>query len=184
MIGYLLLALVLGSGYLPSVAAQTDDNAGTPDEDSAGPAETAVAQAVKGKFPRYASLKKTEVNVRSGPGNQYPILWIYQRSGYPVQLLARYDNYYKIRDAEGEEGWVYITMISAQKTALVGGHGGNATAPTPLYREDGPHGGVLARLAPGLTVILKDDSCPGERCRVEAGGYKGYVAKTDLLMVE
>jgi SH3-like domain-containing protein len=187
----MLLSLPLASGYLPSAAAapkedtvRTDEeSADVPDEESATPAETATAVAVKGKFPRYASVKKTEVNVRSGPGNQYPILWIYQRAGYPVQLLARYDNYYKVRDAEGEEGWVYITMISAQKTALVGGHDGNATQPTPLYKKDDANGGVLAKLAPGLTVLLKDDTC-GERCYVEAGGYKGYVTKKDLLMVE
>jgi SH3-like domain-containing protein len=187
----LLLSLALVGGYLPSVAAQdpkgkasSEESADVPDDGGATQAEVTAARAVKGKFPRYASLKKTEVNVRSGPGNQYPILWIYQRAGYPVQLLTRYDNYYKIRDAEGEEGWVYITMVSAQRTALVGGHDGNASQPTPLYKKDNPGSGVVARLAPGLDVIMRDDVCGDAFCRVEANGYKGYVAKKDLLMVE
>ncbi|HEX2859193.1 MAG TPA: SH3 domain-containing protein [Alphaproteobacteria bacterium] len=175
-----LMLLLMGLPLLAPVAhvwAQEDESAAAPDEENE--AATSSTVPTKGKFPRYASLKKGEVNVRSGPGNQYPILWIYQRTGYPVQLLTRYDNYYKIRDAEGEEGWVYITMISGQRTGVVG-----SVAPTMLYKSDDDKSPVLAKLAPGLNVILKDDVCGSARCKVEAGGYKGWVTKKDLLMVE
>lgn len=128
-------------------------------------------------FPRYASLKKTEVNVRSGPGNQYPILWIYVRAGYPVQLLAKYDNYYKLRDVEGEEGWVYMGMVSKRLTGLVGGK-----EPLSLYKKPEPDARVVARLSPGVIVEL--DECENGFCRVEVEGYKGYVAKARLDMVE
>ncbi|MBI1308582.1 MAG: SH3 domain-containing protein [Proteobacteria bacterium] len=132
-------------------------------------------------FPHYGSLKKTEVNVRSGPGNQYPILWIYQREGYPVQLLARYDNYYKLRDAEGEEGWAYVGMVSARLTGLVGGK-----TPVPLHRYAEPDSVVVARLAPGVVVEMGD--CENDRaapvCEVRVQGYKGWVAKKSLLMVD
>ena len=72
-------------------------------------------------FPRNASLKRGEVNVRSGPGAEYPLLWTYHRNGYPVALLARFDNYLKIRDNEGEEGWVHVAMVGKRLTALVSG---------------------------------------------------------------
>lgn len=130
-------------------------------------------------FPFFASVKKGEVNVRSGPGNQYPILWVYQRPGYPVQVQARYDNYYKLRDAEGEEGWVYIGMISRKKTGLVGGQ-----HPVALYRDNNAGSDVLARLAPGVVVSLEDHECAGDYCEVSVDGYDGWVAKTTLLMVQ
>lgn len=133
-------------------------------------------------FPRYASVKKGEVNVRSGPGNQYPILWVYQRAGYPVQLLTRYDNYFKIKDVEGEEGWVYIGMVSARKTALVAGPGNGAA--TALYRRSDAESAVVAKLAPGVTVELDDDGCKETLCRVEVDGLKGYVAKAALTMLD
>ncbi len=140
----------------------------------------AVAQTTdKKEFPRYASVKKGEVNVRSGPGNQYPILWVYQRPGYPVQLLTRYDNYFKIRDAEGEEGWVYIGMVSAKKTGLVGGK-----QPVALYRDNDPTSNVVARLAPGVVVTLKDSPCAGPYCEVETESVEGWVAKSSLMMVD
>ena len=141
-------------------------------------AGTVLAQGDK-PFPRYASVKKGDVNVRSGPGNQYPILWVYQRQGYPVQLLTRYDNYFKVRDAEGEEGWVYIGMVSAKKTGLVA-----TKQPVPLYRHDDPSSDVVARVAPEVVVDMKDDPCTGTYCHVDVEGLRGYIAKSVLVMVD
>lgn len=136
-----------------------------------------VAVPAGKQFPRYATLKNGDVNVRSGPGNEYPILWIYQRAGYPVQLLARYDNYYKVKDAEAEEGWVYVGMVSAQKGGLVVG-----AQPAMLYRKDDVASPMVAKLAPGVVVNL--DRCEGALCKVETGGYKGWVEKARLGMVD
>lgn len=144
---------------------------------SVASAQDAGVSGSVGNFPRFASLKKGEVNVRSGPGNQYPTLWVYQRSGYPVQLLARYDNYYKVRDVEAEEGWVYIGMVSGKKTGLVGGQ-----EPLPLYRKADATSDIVARLAPGVVVGLEE--CTGVLCKVEVEGYSGWASKERLLMVE
>ncbi len=142
-------------------------------------AEDAPAVA---QFPWYGSLKKSEVNVRSGPGNQYPILWIYQRAGYPVEVLARYDNYYKIKDVEGEEGWTYIGMVSRRVTGLVGGK-----VPVNLTRHATADSTIVARLAPG--VVVEMDECEdvaglGTLCKVEVPGAKGWVNKRSLDMVK
>lgn len=133
-------------------------------------------------FPWYGSLKKTEVNVRSGPGNQYPILWVYQRAGYPVEVLARYDNYYKIRDVEGEEGWTYIGMISRRLTGLVGGK-----TPSNISRHAEAGSQIVARLAPGVVVEMgdcQDVAQVGTMCHVEVPGAKGWIRKNHLDMVQ
>ncbi|RYG61260.1 MAG: hypothetical protein EON60_04240 [Alphaproteobacteria bacterium] len=132
-------------------------------------------------YPWFGSLKKTEVNVRSGPGNQYPILWVYQRAGYPVEVLAKYDNYYKLRDVEGEEGWVYIGMVSRKPTGLVGGK-----TPSNLMRRAEAGSQLVARLAPGVVVEMgecRDVTGVGNLCEVETPGAKGYVLKSHLDMV-
>lgn len=159
MMKFVLMGALLASSVMTVATAQDDE------------------KPIGGLFPRYASLKKGEVNVRSGPGNQYPTLWVYQRTGYPVQLLARYDNYYKVRDVEAEEGWVYIGLISAKKTGIVGGQ-----EPLPLYRKADISSDIVARLAPGVVVDL--DECEASRCKVDVEGYGGWVAKERLLMVE
>lgn len=142
--------------------------------------EGAPVNVPGGKFPRYGSLKKSEVNVRSGPGNQYPILWVYQRAGYPVQLLARYDNYYKLRDVEGEEGWAYIGMIAPKLTGLVGGKD-----PAMLRKHEAPDSPVVARLAPGVVVeMIECTDSVAPVCKVETNGFKGWVQKSRLEMVD
>lgn len=138
-------------------------------------------------LPRLASLKKGEVNVRSGPGNQYPILWVYQRPGYPVRLLARYDNYWKIQDVEGEEGWVFIGMVSARRTALVQGTEQKpqkgAETPIPLYRQPSINSPVTARLMPGLVFYLQGE-CQNNWCEGEVEGTQGYLPQSALSMLQ
>jgi SH3-like domain-containing protein len=68
---------------------------------------------------RYASLKSAKVNVRTGPGTRYLILWVFQRAQMPVQIVGEYEHWRKIRDFEGTEGWVHKTMASGTPTALV-----------------------------------------------------------------
>lgn len=174
----------------PKNAASPSSGATLPDEASATiihqQATSAAADAAEkanelarfGVFPRYGSLKKSEVNVRSGPGNQYPILWVYLRTGYPVLLLARYDNYLKIRDVEGEEGWVYVGMVAKQRTALVQGK-----APVPLYRKNTPTSPMVARLGPGVIVTLDDCTHP-TLCQVSTATVQGWVARSSLSMLD
>lgn len=139
------------------------------------------AQPEEGKgageiFPRNASLKRGEVNVRSGPGAQYPILWIYWRAGYPVALVARFDNYLKIRDMEGEEGWVHQAMVGKRETALVVGRD-----PVRLLHKADSESRAVAKLAPGVVVALREP-CGPLFCEVEVvpSGEEGYVRPTDL----
>ncbi|MDD9912824.1 MAG: SH3 domain-containing protein [Alphaproteobacteria bacterium] len=124
-------------------------------------------------FPRAASLKRSEVNVRAGPGTRYPILWVFQRRGWPVVLLAKYDNWYKIRDIEGEEGWVYIGMVSSQHTAVV-----SSGEPATLYKKaDGTRPTHL--LESGVVVAL--NTCSDIQCEVTVQGADGWVDRQRLV---
>ena len=137
----------------------------------------AVAENGSSDFPRNASLKRDEVNVRAGPGTRYPILWIFQRSGWPVKVLAKYDNWYKIRDLEGEEGWVYIGMISGQETAVIS----NAKDPAVLYKKADAKKPIY-RLASGVVVGVED--CTGVQCQVSIRGSDGWVARERLVQLQ
>jgi SH3-like domain-containing protein len=126
-------------------------------------------------FPRAASLKRGEVNVRSGPGTQYPILWIYWRAGYPVALVARFDNYLKIRDFEGEEGWVHQAMVSKRVTALV-----NTKEPARLLKKPAADSRAVARLGNGVLVALTEPCTDWCSVEVIPSGEEGYLRPADL----
>src|SRR3989442_14012394 len=70
-------------------------------------------------LPRYVSLKSDHVNVRAGPTKDNDVAWTYTRSGLPVEITAEFENWRRERDSEGAEGWVYHSMMSGRRTAVV-----------------------------------------------------------------
>ena len=123
-------------------------------------------------IPRYVCLKSDEVNVRTGPGVQYPIEWVFTRRHMPVEVIEQYEYWRKIRDVEGTTGWVHNSMISGKRYALVTGDVRN------LRRKPEPTSPDAAHLEPG--VIGQILECEGTFCRIEAGGIKGWLARTEF----
>src|SRR6185312_6529528 len=69
--------------------------------------------------PRFVSLKADRVNARIGPSRENEVTWVYTHAGLPVEITAEYGNWRRIRDWEGSEGWVYHSLLSGRRTALV-----------------------------------------------------------------
>src|SRR5262245_66666805 len=69
--------------------------------------------------PRFVSLKPDKVNVRAGPTRGHEVTWQFTRAGLPVEITAESDNWRRIRDWEGSEGWVYHSLRSGRRTAMV-----------------------------------------------------------------
>src|SRR5438876_886029 len=69
--------------------------------------------------PRFVSLRSEQVNVRTGPGERYPIEWVFTRRDLPVEIVAEFENWRKIRDSEGSEGWVHQRMLAGRRSVLV-----------------------------------------------------------------
>lgn len=122
----------------------------------------------------FGSMRKNEVNVRSGPGTQFPILWVYKRFGYPVEILNTYQSWYQIRDVEGESGWVYKSLISKRRTSLV-----TEGDPIVMYKNADATD-PLIKFAPN--VILAIDHCTPYLCKVVYKNSSGWVIKKRLAM--
>ena len=90
-----------------------------------GPAQAADTKAStqrKGSglpIPRFATLKSDEVNVRTGPGSRYPIDWVFKRKGMPVEIVAEFENFRKIRDWQGASGWVYQGLLTGKRSFII-----------------------------------------------------------------
>jgi SH3-like domain-containing protein len=116
-------------------------------------------------LPRFVSLRVEKVNVRTGPGEQYPIEWVFTRKDLPVEIVQTFDNWRKIRDSDGSEGWVHQRMLAGRRSVLVRG------TVRELHRQAEANAEVVARLEPG--VVAKLVECQGPWCRVEAQGGAG-----------
>ncbi|MCE2509440.1 MAG: hypothetical protein J4G10_00430 [Alphaproteobacteria bacterium] len=125
-------------------------------------------------LPRYVSLRASEVNVRTGPGVRYPVDWVFRRHGLPVEIVAEFDTWRKIRDAEGTEGWVHQSLLSGKRAILV--TGGLRT----LHRKPSKDSKTVAKAE--TNVVGRLIACPkqSEWCRVNVGAYEGWLKRSDF----
>jgi SH3-like domain-containing protein len=127
-------------------------------------------------IPRFVSLKAEKVNVRRGPSSDHAVAWVFQRKGMPVEIVAEFENWRRIRDSEGEEGWILQSMLTGKRTAIVAPWRGNST--TPLHVSANKASSLAAQLSGG--VMGEVGHCDGEWCEISAGGYDGFVEQTNL----
>ena len=131
-----------------------------------------MSWAAEEKVPHFASLRANVVNLRAGPGERYPIEWVYQRRGLPVEVTAQFDVWRKIRDSDGTEGWVHERMLTAQRSVIVKG------AERVLKSDPDRGAATVARAEPGVVARLIE--CRADWCRVETQGIKGWLQRVDV----
>ncbi len=139
-----------------------------PENSSLGPSGLPV--------PRFVSLKAEKVNVRRGPSSDHPVAWVFQRKGLPVEIVAEFENWRRIRDSEGEEGWILGSMLAGKRTAVVAPWRGQQL--TQLHSAPNSASSVYAQLEAG--AMGEVSNCSGKWCEITAGGYDGFVEQNML----
>ncbi len=123
-------------------------------------------------LPRFASLRSSKVHLRTGPGVRYPVDWVLVFRNMPVEIVAEFENWRKIRDWQGTEGWVHRTMLSGMRTAIVTGgmralrRDPDASAPLVAQVEERVVGRVL--------------ECPADWCRIEIAKKRGWIRRDHI----
>ncbi len=127
--------------------------------------------------PRFVSLKSDKVNVRRGPSNDQSIVWVFARAGLPVEIIAEADNWRRVRDSEGADGWVFHGLLSGRRTVLISpwSKGKEAVA---LHSGRSTGSRAVAQLQSG--VLGNVVTCDGEWCELTVGDYSGFVEQNKL----
>lgn len=139
------------------------------------PGDTAVGTSTHLPLPRWASFKTDEVNMRSGPGMQYPIQWVYHRINYPVQILREFDVWRLVEDEEGVKGWVHTATLSNRHGFVV-----RPGAERVLRGSASDGAGMVARVQPGVVGRVRSCEATATWCEVQVKGYKGWLKRADL----
>ena len=135
------------------------------------PAPAAKAGAETGlPVPRFVSLRSNEVNLRTGPGTNYPVEWVYVRRHMPVEIVAEFDTWRKIRDWQGTVGWVHQSLLDGQRTGIVVG-----TVRDMLSAPQADAARTVARLEPGVIVRLRE--CRPDWCLVRVQEFEGWLPR-------
>src|SRR5690348_592132 len=122
--------------------------------------------------PRFVSLKSDKVNVRSGPTKDHDVAWVYSRAALPVEVTAEFENWRRIRDWEGAEGWVYHSLLSGRRTALVAPPK-NKEDLLELHAKPEAASGITAKLQHGVLASVK--RCQNGWCRLVGDGFDGWI---------
>ncbi len=179
-----ILRLCLRAGSVPClVLAAALAVLAAPAQSFARPGQTdaslgrTVGSASGLPLPRFVSLKSGRINVRRGPGNDYPIEWVFEKKGLPVEVTAESDRWRRIRDREGDVGWVWHSMLDGRRTAIFEDVSGSGT-PVALRAEARADAAVVAYAEPGVVAQLV--ACEARWCELKAGGYEGWVERNAL----
>ena len=123
--------------------------------------------------PRFLSFARDEAVVRTGPGLKYPMKWVYKRKNMPIEVVQEFDTWRKIRDIDGDDGWVHQALLSGTRYVIVKGEAGAS-----IHKDPTEDSSILALFE--ANVIAKVEECQGQWCLVEQGGYKGWAQRKFL----
>ena len=152
---------------------------------AAGPALAAPANVDGLPLPRFVTTHFNNVNVRVGPGERYDVTWVFTSAGTPVEVVQEFDIWRKIRDFDGQEGWIQQNQLSGIRAGLVSP--GKSGSDFALFSSPSVEASPRAYLPPGFRVNLK--RCDGSWCQVDATGrdtgghsstYSGYLKQGDI----
>jgi SH3-like domain-containing protein len=142
-----------------------------------GPTHAGNDAATSGlPVPRFVSLKTDRVNVRGGPDKDHDVSFIFTRVGWPVEITAEFENWRRIRDSDGSEGWVYHSLLSGTRMAAV--QMKVKTDLALLHAEPDANSPVLAKLEAGVLGTVK--ACTGIWCHLAGKNFDGWVEQDDL----
>lgn len=125
-------------------------------------------------LPRFVSLRSDKVYVRAGPALRYPIKWIYKKGRMPVEITQEFENWRKVKGVDGEEGWIHKSLLSGERTVIIK----DAEDLIPMRETSDSGARMVARLEP--TVVAGVEKCTSQWCRIETGGYHGWVERNFL----
>lgn len=125
------------------------------------------------EVPYWASLRASEVNMRVGPSENFPIEWVYHRQGLPVKVLRVNQGWRLVEDPDGTTGWVVARLLTPDRGAIVVGDG-----LADMHETADSDARVLWRAEPGVVGTL--GNCDDNWCQFAVGARKGWIRATRL----
>ncbi|MEZ5757760.1 MAG: SH3 domain-containing protein [Emcibacteraceae bacterium] len=123
-------------------------------------------------LPRFMSLDDKITNMRTGPGLDYPIDWIYQKQDYPLKVIAEYGNWFKVMDIDGSTGWILRALLSLNRYGII------INGTQSLVKS--PEESNIITLTAEQDVLGTVLQCNNAWCEMEIGGFKGWIRSENV----
>ena len=119
----------------------------------------------------FLSLKKNKVNVRYGPGFDFPVKYIYKKINLPVIQIDKKENFRRIIDIKNNSGWVHISQLKKINSTIV-------LEDKILFEKPSFFSQPIAKIKKGRLLIIRN--CEKKWCKIETNKFKGWVYKENL----
>ena len=114
----------------------------------------------------FLSLKKDKVNVRYGPGFEYPIKYIYKKINLPIKQIDKKENFRRIIDLKNNSGWIHVSQLKKVNSII-------PKEDKILFSKPSNFSKPLAKIEKGRVLLLQN--CNKNWCKVKNGSFKGWI---------
>lgn len=129
-------------------------------------------------LPRMVSLRSNLINARSGPGARYPIEWVYMLKGAPVEIVAEFELWRKIKDWQGSESWVHKSMLSGRRSIKM-----TTPGESNIYDKGDYTSAVIAKTEDEVVGTIKKCPADSQFCLIDFGSIEGWVPRSNFYGV-
>tara|TARA_B110000090_G_scaffold74555_1_gene84809 strand:+ start:33 stop:476 length:444 start_codon:yes stop_codon:yes gene_type:complete len=119
----------------------------------------------------FLSLKKNKVNVRYGPGFDFPVKYIYKKKNFPIKQIDTKENFRRIIDIKKNSGWIHISQLKKVNSVIT-------LEDKILFKKSSFFSKPIAKVKKGRLLVIQ--KCEGEWCRVKTDNFKGWVDRVNL----
>ena len=119
----------------------------------------------------FLSLKKNKVNVRYGPGFDYPVKYIYKKINLPVKQIDKKENFRRIIDLKNNSGWIHISQLKKSNSLIILDN-------KVLFKKASNFSKPILRLEKGRMLIIK--KCLLNWCNIKTDNYYGWVKTNNV----
>ena len=132
-----------------------------------------IGQVTGYKIPRFVALKSDEVNVRIGSSTNYPIILKYITKNMPIEITDEYERWRKIRDIDGNEGWIYGDLLKGDRFIII-----IKSDKSKIYMFSKPNGITIGEI--GELNIARIKVCLKTWCKIKFESHTGLINKKNL----
>ena len=119
----------------------------------------------------FLMLKNNKVNVRYGPGFDYPIKYIYKKKYLPIKVTDKKENFRRIIDFKNNSGWIHTSQLKKSKSFIL-------LENQILFSKPTKYSKPILKIAKGRLLLVK--KCKIKWCRVKTENYLGWITTDNV----
>ena len=120
---------------------------------------------------KFLSLKNEKVNVRYGPGFDFPIKFIYFKKFLPVKVIDSKENFRRIIDYKKNGGWIHISQLKKVNSIIV-------LEDKIVFKKNSKFSEPIFKIKKGRLVLIK--KCLDDWCKIKTDKYDGWLKNNNV----